>query len=348
MIWFSIIVTSAPKDAATVAAVFPAGPPPMITKRTGMNKGYGASTPYIDPPMQQLLVDELTGDCVILAPGRALRPDSFRTQSPTPPSAVAECAFCPGNETETPPEVARVGGGAPDTPGWEVRVVPNKFPIVGDGVAGAHEVVILSPAHDADIAMLTSLQAYDIARALRDRARYHLDHGCVSAVPFVNHGKAAGASIAHPHAQLVALDFVPPRVENRLARFRVGALERDRQHVVIDGDAPVWAPVASTTPFALRCALADPGPRFEDASDEELRAVAFALNDAMARLHDVLGEYAYNLVWATAPRDHTKPFQWWIDIVPRVTVPAGFELGSGLWVNIAMPAEVADTLRDLA
>src|SRR4029079_870250 len=131
MIWFSIIVTSAPKDAATVAAVFPAGPPPMITKRTGMNKGYGASTPYIDPPMQQLLVDELTGDCVILAPGRALRPDSFRTQSPTPPSAVAECAFCPGNETETPPEVARVGGGAPDTPGWEVRVVPNKFPIVG-------------------------------------------------------------------------------------------------------------------------------------------------------------------------------------------------------------------------
>src|SRR5689334_15836974 len=105
--------------------------------------------------MQQLLVDALTGDQVILAPARALRPDQFRVQ-PQPPSPAAGCPFCDGHETETPPEVMRIGRGAPDTPGWDVRVVPNKFPIVGDGVAGAHEVVILSPAHDADFAQITT------------------------------------------------------------------------------------------------------------------------------------------------------------------------------------------------
>src|SRR4051794_6215406 len=162
--------------------------------------------------MQELVVDPLTGDRVILAPGRALRPDTFRVQHEPAPPTVADCPFCAGNEHETPPEVARIGPGAPDAPGWRVRVVPNKYPIVGDGVDGAHEVVMLSPGHNADIGRLTIEQAIDVFAALRDRARFHLDRGCAYAQAFVNHGKAAGASIAHPHAQLVALDIVPERV----------------------------------------------------------------------------------------------------------------------------------------
>src|SRR3954447_25439064 len=131
--------------------------------------------------MQALLVDELTGDHVILAPARALRPDTFRAVASPLPASVATCPFCAGNENETPPEVARIGPGDPDAPGWRVRVVPNKYPIVGDGVAGAHEVVMLSPGHNADIGRLTIEQAIDVFAALRDRARFHLDRGCAYA-----------------------------------------------------------------------------------------------------------------------------------------------------------------------
>src|ERR1700686_1178636 len=112
--------------------------------------------------MQQLLVDELTGDRVILAPARALRPDTFRVHTEPLPASVATCPFCGGNEHDTPPEVARLGAGEPDSPGWSLRVVPNKFPIVGDGVPGAHEVAIFSPAHDADLGALSELAAADV------------------------------------------------------------------------------------------------------------------------------------------------------------------------------------------
>src|SRR5689334_22989668 len=117
--------------------------------------------------MQQLLTDELTGDRVILAPARALRPDTFRVHSESRPPNVATCPFCGGNERDTPPEVARRGGGEPDTHGWTLRVVPNKYPIVGDGVAGAHEVVVFSPAHDADLGALAEPSAADALSMLR-------------------------------------------------------------------------------------------------------------------------------------------------------------------------------------
>ena len=296
--------------------------------------------------MQQLLVDALTGDQVILAPARALRPDTFRVP-PQPQSSAAACPFCDGHEGETPPEVMRIGRGAPDTPGWEVRVVPNKYPIVGDGVVGAHEVVILSPTHDADFAQITTQAATNVLFALRDRAAFHLAAGLRYAQPFVNHGKAAGASIAHPHAQLVALDTVPPRVATRLQRFAAdaGVLVADQEHFVSEGPAPVWSPRAPSSPYAMRCTLIDGGPRFDQASDDELHAVATALHDTVGRLHTRFGDLAYNLIFETAPRDHTEPFQWWVDIVPRLGVVAGFELGTGVLVNIVAPDAAAAALR---
>ncbi len=296
--------------------------------------------------MQELLVDELTGDRVILAPARALRPDTFRVDTPPLPPAVASCPFCAGNESETPPEVARVGAGAPDTTGWDVRVVPNKYPIVGDGVAGAHEVVILSPAHHADLGVLTTEQCTQVFLTLRDRARFHLAHGLVYAQPFVNHGKHAGASIAHPHAQLVALDHVPTRAHARLDRFDADAFARDQANIVSDGDAVVWCPPASASPYAARAALDRAGARFDCCDDDDIAAVANALHDITARLHALLGNPDYNLVVATAPRTYDGPFHWWVDIVPRLTVVAGFELGTGTYVNIVRPADAAAALRD--
>ena len=295
--------------------------------------------------MQQLLVDELTGDRVILAPARALRPDTFRVHADPVPASVATCPFCGGNEHDTPPEVARLGAGNPDTPGWTLRVVPNKFPIVGDGVPGAHEVVIFSPAHNADLGALSQPAAADVLLALRDRARFHLAHGLRYAQAFVNQGKAAGASIEHPHAQLVALADVPPRAQARLERFTPTAFAGDQEHRVADGDVVAWCPPASPTPFTVRIALADGGPRFDEATDDAARAVGAALRDTIASIRRVLGEVAYNVMIETAPRDHAQPFRWWIDVIPRITVSAGFELATGLSVNIVAPADAAEALR---
>jgi UDPglucose--hexose-1-phosphate uridylyltransferase len=295
--------------------------------------------------MQELLVDELTGDRVILAPARALRPDTFRVHAEALPQRVATCPFCGGNERDTPPEVARLGEGDPDAPGWHLRVVPNKYPIVGDGVAGAHEVVIFSPAHDTDLGALPENAAADAVLALRDRARFHLAHGFRYAQAFVNQGKAAGASIEHPHAQLVALDLVPPRAQARLDRFTPAAFATDQEHRVAGGTVVVWCPRASPTPFTLRLALADGGPRFDETADEPARAVAIALREAIARVRLVLGDVAYNVMIESAPLDHAGPFRWWVDIVPRITVAAGFELATGLSVNIVAPADAAAALR---
>lgn len=297
--------------------------------------------------MQQLLVDELTGDRVILAPARALRPDTFRVSTDPLPASVPTCPFCGGNETETPPEVARLGAGSADRPGWTLRVVPNKYPIVGDGVPGAHEVVIFSPAHDADLAALSESATADVLVALRDRARFHLARGHRYAQAFVNQGQPAGASIEHPHAQLVALDFVPARAQVRLDRFTADAFAADREHRVDDCDSAVavWCPRAAATPFTLRVALTNGGPRFDEATDDDTRAVGVALHSALAALCNALGNVPYNAMVETAPRDHAGAFQWWIDIVPRLTVTAGFELGTGLSVNIVSPIDAATTLR---
>jgi UDPglucose--hexose-1-phosphate uridylyltransferase len=284
----------------------------------------------VPPP----LIDELTGDQVILAPARALRPDTFRVTAEPPPARADNCPFCPGHESETPPEVARIGPGAPDTPGWRVRAVPNKYPIE----PGAHEVVILSPAHDRDFGALDDTAAIESLTLLRDRAAFHMAEGAVYTQAFINSGKAAGASIEHPHAQLVALDAVPPRAQHRLDRFTNERFAADQKHTVTNGPVAVWCPIASTTPFALRAALPDAGSRFDAISDEDLRTLALALRDTLARVHEVLGRVAYNVIFETAPH-------WWLDIIPRVSVPAGFELGTGIWVNIVDPADAAAAYR---
>jgi UDPglucose--hexose-1-phosphate uridylyltransferase len=311
--------------------------------------------------MQELRRDDLTGTCVILAPSRATRPgDAVRVEPATAPTrepavAASPCPFCRGYETLTPPEVARTGGGDPETPGWRVRAVPNLYPVVGDGVDGAHEVVILSPSHDADFAALDDDRAVEVFTMLRDRAAHHLARGLRHAQPFINHGRAAGASLPHPHAQLVVLGFVPPRVDMLLDRF--ARAERDlvaeecnrargRAYLVTDGPAVVWCPPASWSPFMARVAVPATGSRFDEASDDDVRAAAVAVRDVLSAQKRVLGDFPYNVIIETGPTGDGRPFHWWIDVVPRLTVVAGFELGTGLWVNVVSPDAAAQALRD--
>jgi UDPglucose--hexose-1-phosphate uridylyltransferase len=309
--------------------------------------------------VQELRTDEVTGSCVIVAPGRATRPVVYSpgaagASSSTPPDS---CPFCEGREAMTPPEVARIGPGAPDTPGWQVRVVPNLYPIVGQepGVPGAHEVIVLSPAHDRQLDALTLDAATAGLVALRDRSAHHLASGFVHSQPMVNHGRASGASIEHPHAQLVALAFTPPHVDTVLDRFVRARRDlvaddietaRHTAGVVRDAEAVSWCPRGASSPFLVRLALAEQAPRFDRASDHELGALAATLQDALAKLHATLGDFAYNIVVNTAPRDDPRPYHWWVDIVPRIGVIGGFEIGTGVLVNAVAPETAAHTLRD--
>jgi UDPglucose--hexose-1-phosphate uridylyltransferase len=307
--------------------------------------------------MQELRTDEVTGTCVIVAPGRATRPVVFSPPAAPAATALESCPFCPGHEAMTPPEVARVGGGPPDSPGWQVRVVPNLYPIVAHdgGVAGAHEVLVLSPAHDRQLDALSLDAASTALLALRDRTAYQLGAGLVHAQPLLNQGRASGASIEHPHAQLIALAFTPPHVDAVLTRFVksgrdlvIDSLDAARHDdcLVRDGDAVSWCPVGSASPFIVRLALPTAGARFDLMPDHDIRNLTDALQDTLARLHRALGDIAYNVVVNSAPRDDPRPFHCWIDVVPRIGVIGGFEMGTGVLVNPAAPETAASMLRE--
>jgi UDPglucose--hexose-1-phosphate uridylyltransferase len=309
--------------------------------------------------MPELRRDDLTGRWVLLAPGRAARPRTFPPAAPDAPATVADCPFCPGHEALTPPEVYRTGDGAPDTPGWRVRVVPNLYPIVGGadagpGATGAHEVVVLSPAHGTSFAQLTEQQAVEVFTVLRDRVRYHLAAGHAFVQVSINHGRAAGASIEHPHAQVVAIDLVPPAVERAVERFTaaghdlvVADLDAAGEDLLVaDGPAPVWCPSAPGTPYELRVALRAPGARFE-AVDTQIDPVAHGARGALARLAAAIGDVPDNLVVMNAPPGAgPDSFHWYIEIETRVAVPAGFEQGTGILVNTVPPELAARQLRE--
>ncbi|HEY6317814.1 MAG TPA: hypothetical protein VI462_08000 [Acidimicrobiia bacterium] len=305
--------------------------------------------------MPELRHDELTGEVVLLAPGRAARP---HTTAPVADGDAAACPFCPGHESETPPEVERVGGGEPNGPGWRVRVFPNLYPAVGGpeatpGATGAHEVVVLSPDHHRTLAGLDDAQVVELVHVLRDRSRAHAAAGHAHVQVVMNQGQAAGASIAHPHAQVLALDFVPPAVVAALARFATadrlvedhhGAVATDGQ-VLARGDAVVWCSPGSSAGFEMRLAALGTGRRFADASDADIRDVALGLRDATRRLAAVLADPPYNVVVYDAPTAGDDPYHWWVRIVPRLEVPAGFELGTGVLIDPVDPAHAAALLR---
>jgi UDPglucose--hexose-1-phosphate uridylyltransferase len=308
--------------------------------------------------MSELRHDALTGRLVLLAPTRSARPHTAADPG-TRGVEGADCPFCPGNEHDTPPEVARTGPGGPETPGWRVRVVPNLYPIVGGpdagvGTTGAHEVAVLSPDHGRSFADLTHDEAAEVLTVLRDRAAFHLAAGRSYVQILVNHGRGAGASIAHPHAQLLALDFVPPAVTVAAERFATLGADLVRADldeavsldlgVVVGDEIVAWCPAASAAPFELRIAARGAGPNFDAAADGDVLGVAVVLRDVVAALRAVAGDLPYNVVVHTA--GHVEHYHWWLEVVPRNGVVAGFELGTGVLVNTIDPRDAAAKLRD--
>jgi UDPglucose--hexose-1-phosphate uridylyltransferase len=320
----------------------------------------------------EIRIDQLTGLPAILAPGRADRPHRFGRAAADEKGAEG-CPFCEGSEGKTPPEIyaVRPAGGEPDTPGWTSRVVPNLYPALadssGDGsganelftsrpALGAHEVIVNAPEHVTAIAELSEERFLGAIATWRERMRAHREAAYVQLV--VNEGAGAGASLPHTHAQLYALPFVPAALARE--RERAGAygernagsdllgdvlveeVRRRERLVAIDEEAALICPWASRTPYELRVIPRRPAPRFED--DDAGAAMVRAALRLLAERFD--GPPELNLWVATAPRGSDN-FHWHVDIAPRLSVKAGFELGSGVDINVYPPERAASELRQL-
>ncbi len=327
--------------------------------------------------MPEIRVDPLTGLRTIVAGERAARPDGAPTTEPGPPLDPDTDPFLEGHEDRTPPEVhaVRPGGGAPDTPGWTVRVVPNLYPALSPEASdpppfakpdlftavaarGGHEVIVNGPAAATTLAELEAEQVGRAMEVWRERMRHHRDAGAACVHLIVNERREAGASLPHTHAQLYALDFVPAAIARERERFGAYAARtmggnlladlvaeevrmRDRI-VAVDDEAVAMAPYASRVPFQLMIAPRRARERFED--DGPLAAAM--LHDVLNRLVRRLGASPPLNLWVrTAPRgaDH---FCWRIDVMPRLTHLAGLELGAGVNLNVVAPEQAASELRD--
>jgi UDPglucose--hexose-1-phosphate uridylyltransferase len=327
----------------------------------------------------ELRIDPLTGLRVVLAPARADRPFSFES-SETHDAAREECPLCEGHESWTPPETfaLRPGGGPPDSPGWLVRAVPNKYPLVAPGGAGAngadsgrgdpellvsskatghHEVIVHSPEHVASMTALAPDQFRHAIEGWLRRSAAHADAAYVHLM--VNEGHAAGASLEHSHAQLYALDNVPAMVAREREHFTAhntrtmgGCLlcdllkeeVRRRERVVaVDDHAVLLAPFASRGPYELQLV-----PRRHERSFADSEPAALdLLREGLLRLSAKLGAPPPLNLWVrTAPRGADN-FHWHVDVVPRLTRLAGFELGTGQYVNIVPPERAAQELGSL-
>jgi len=337
--------------------------------------------------MSELRKDPIVDRWVIIAAERGRRPSDFRSESPPPPPAA--CPFCPGNEHKTPPEVYAVRDGTPpNSPGWEVRVVPNKFPalaIEGDvthhGIGlldwmsgvGAHEVVIESPDHGFRLEradnehMLKVLQAFE--QRLRDlRGDVRFRHIIV----FRNWGSAAGASLSHPHSQIIALSIVPDIMKQKLRAARDHFRRKERcifcdlieQELALP-DRVIYrnehfvalSPFAARFPFEVQIYPLAHMYDYTLMNREQQLGLIDVLQFVLRRYDTELSDPPYNLMVQTAPNPVPRPgrpefwgtlahdFHWHLELIPRLTKPAGFEWGTGFFINPVSPEDAARFLR---
>jgi UDPglucose--hexose-1-phosphate uridylyltransferase len=325
--------------------------------------------------VSEIRIDPLTGQRSILAEARAGRPGSGLDSGGGPAGAALEDPFAEGNEASTPPEIyaVRPDGSAPDTPGWRVRVVPNRYPALDpdspdtpptadpdlfwSGPArGAHEVIINAPDPVGSLADLDPAQVALAADVWRERMRAHSDAACLHLM--VNEGPDAGASVPHTHAQLFALEFVPAAIARERERFGAYAtrtmggnllgdllqqeVRRRERIVAIDSEAALLAAWGARVPYQLMIIPRRPRMRFE----EDGPTAAALLHEALTRLRRRLGTPAAVNIWVRTAPSGAEHFCWRIDIVPRLAHLAGFELGTGVGLNVVTPEQAAAELRE--
>lgn len=332
--------------------------------------------------MPEFRKDPVTGRWVIIATERAKRPTDFVREA-VEIKVGNNCPFCPGNETKTPPEVLayRSNGTAPNSPGWRLRVVPNKFPVLGiegdlnkqgeglfdkmNGI-GAHEVIIETPGHEKTFASMAEKEIEDVLWSFRDRMLdLKKDKRFRYILIFKNHGAAAGASLEHTHSQLIALPIVPKRVreevngakkyfelKERCVYCDIIRQEREQGVRVIleNKDFVVESPYAPRFPFEAHILPKVHDSCFEEAQSFEYESLAKITKALVARMEKVLERPAYNLMIHTSPfgEERNDFYHWHIEVMPKLTKVAGFEWGTGFYINPTPPEEAAKFLREAA
>lgn len=329
--------------------------------------------------MSELRRDPATDRWVIISTKRSARPSDFMSQ-PDSLNGNNLCPFCAGNEAVTPPEILSVSCELRQN--WRVRVVPNKYPALEfEGTpscerrgpyecmkgVGVHEVIVESPDHEASFKNFSDDHACDIIWVFKERlTSLRQDPRIEHALIFKNHGRAAGASLAHPHTQLAGLPMVPFDVRQELngagayyqkeGRCLYCAINKEelsqKLRLVEENEAFLaFAPYASRFAFEMTVVPKEHSCYFEEMDKTQAMLLARMLKSVLARLDKVLKNPAFNLIIHSAPfHEQGCPdyYHWHIEILPKLAHIAGFEWGSGFYINTVAPENAAHFLREVA
>lgn len=312
--------------------------------------------------MSVLRRNPLTGEWILLAPERSRRPHAYITPAATI-NGDERCPFCPGNESDTPPEIWRLGHDSL----WDLRLVPNKYPAVqkpgtvepdvsGLAAVGFHEVLIETTHHEP--AVFSSRRLGLILGAYVERFREHMQRPEIRCVTiFKNQGAAAGASIAHPHSQIIALPVVPQRVAQMAEAFQrekcplctmVEEESRSSRLIATNKSFLLLAPFASRFPYEMWIVPAHHHASLSDVEVPDLARLATILHSGLFGLDRRLGAVPINWSIQNAPAENgvvDPQFHWFLSMHPRLTGLGGFELGSGSYINIVEPEQAAEEIR---
>jgi UDPglucose--hexose-1-phosphate uridylyltransferase len=330
--------------------------------------------------MPELRQEPITKKWVIIATERSKRPSDFAAKQQERRGG-GFCPFCGGNEGKTPPEVMayREKGTKPNTPGWWVRVVPNLYPALTKTEAqnseennfyqtkpglGAHEVLIESPEHNSTLENHSPEHVNEIFFAWRDRYKALSKAPGIRYVQiFKNEGSIAGASLEHPHSQLIATPLIPPVIDEELK----GARDYYQQHgkciyceiierelkagarlVASNYDFLAFCPFASRFPFETWIIPREHQAGFDLVNDDQLQSMSGLVQEVAQKVSGLLNYPPYNMILHSAPAGHSDSayYHWHLEILPRLTIVAGFELGAGIMINPTPPESAAKYLRE--
>lgn len=331
--------------------------------------------------MSTMRLDPTTREWVIIAANRSRRPHDFvvRNEKRVASSSEGPCPFCAGNENMTPPEVFSYRDH--DTHNWRVRSFPNRFPaLTTDGNTqrtqeegllvsldgfGIHEVIVETPAHDRMPGQMSIEEVRDVLLAFQERFRALTKEPWLrSIIIFKNHGRGAGTSLEHPHSQLVATAVAPRRLRmrqqvaldyydatGRCVYSDLALLEADTGTRLIAGSDRFVAfhPFASSRPFETWIVPKAHQPSFSDASPDDVKDLAAILRTILVKLHRGLNnpDFNYILDLGLPGSGNSDHYLWHLRLVPRLTEIAGFEMGSGIYINTAVPEETAEFMRNV-
>jgi UDPglucose--hexose-1-phosphate uridylyltransferase len=329
--------------------------------------------------VSELRYNIITGDWVILATERAKRPHDFikaKKEEDILPVYKENCPFCPGNEVKTPDEIFRLC----DKEKWKARSIPNLFGALSPqtkperhiegiyismGGFGNHEVIIENPRHNTCIALMSDMEVEDIIRVYKNRyASLQNTPQIESIIIFKNHGIGAGTSLEHPHSQLIATPIIPPQIKNRIQiaeNFfeKTGAcvycktIEEElkiKERVILETDNFIsFLPYAGAMPFMIWICPKRHMSGFADIVEAEISDLARSLKITLQKLYYGLSNPDFNYVIRSfaAEEKNAKYLHWYLNIIPRISQPAGFELGTAMAINTALPEESAEFLRQV-